>query len=94
MVNGCVQTYGATDWEYFRIRNDHYLAVVNAVNFGPHATTSGIQQQQQFITNSTIYRFNGLRKAFEKYQDLVTYRSVVTAIEVPQCRRTKQPPFL
>ena len=66
------QTTGATDWEFFRVNDEYFLAVVNAYNYGPHVTND----TEGDVTNSTIYRLNTLPnvKQFEKYQDIVTYR--------------------
>ena len=64
------QTNGATDFEFFTIEDEAYLAVANAYNYGPQ----NYRDRDTFRTNSTIYRLNIGKKAFQKWQTFQTNR--------------------
>lgn len=65
-----LQTNGATDWEFFTIGDEVFLAVANAYNYGPQ----NYLDVDNYATNSTIYRLNQSKRVFEKYQSIPTYR--------------------
>ncbi|BFZ21725.1 hypothetical protein BsWGS_24764 [Bradybaena similaris] len=54
-------TQSAQAWEFFSIRNQFFLAVAN---YGIHPS---------ILSNSTIFKWNKVRKKFHKYQDIVTF---------------------
>lgn len=54
-----ISTYGATDFEFFSIGNEYFLAIANFS-----------KNQNQACVESPIYKWNGLR--FETYQEIKT----------------------
>lgn len=60
------QTSGATDFEYFEINGDSYLAVAHSV--GP--IRNG---KFDFETTSVIYKANRAAKEFQVFQEIPTY---------------------
>ena len=60
------QTSGATDFEYFEIGGDSYLAVSNSV--GPIKNGNF-----NFETTSFIYKANKAIRQFEVFQEIPTY---------------------
>ncbi|CAG5130375.1 unnamed protein product, partial [Candidula unifasciata] len=54
-------TQSAQAWKFFSIRNQFFLAVAN---YGINPSIP---------SNSTIFKWNKVRKKFHKYQDIVTY---------------------
>ena len=64
------QTNGAIDWEFFTIGKEAFLVVANAYSFGPQ----NYLDIDSYATNSTIYRLNTNKRAFEKYQTIETFR--------------------
>ena len=67
-----VQTNGATDWEFFTMGKEAYLVVANAYNYG----SQNYLDIDNYATNSTIYKLNTVKRVFEKYQSIPTYRCV------------------
>lgn len=64
------QTFGAADWEVFRIGDRVFLAVANS-----HSYDSGTPAPSNFYAiNSSIYELNVTAQMFVKFQDLLTYR--------------------
>lgn len=64
------QTFGAADWEVFRIGDRVFLAVANS-----HSYDSGMPAPSNFYAiNSSIYELNVTAQMFVKFQDLLTYR--------------------
>jgi len=64
------QTFGAADWEVFRIGDRVFLAVANS-----HSYDSGMPAPSNFYAiNSSIYELNITAQMFVKFQDLLTYR--------------------
>ncbi len=55
-----IPTYNATDWEFFSIGADHFLAVTNAAKDGPI-----------YNIDSKIYKWNGA--TFDEFQAILTY---------------------
>lgn len=67
-----IETNGATDWEYFSIGSEAYLAVANAFNYGPQ----NFQNQDTHKTNSSIYKLDIHRRAFFKFQTFETNSAI------------------
>ncbi|XP_069107591.1 thrombospondin-type laminin G domain and EAR repeat-containing protein-like [Argopecten irradians] len=67
-----METNGATDWEMFTIGETIYMAVANAYNYGPQ----NFSKTRTYYTNSTIYRLNTKKRAFERFQNIDTYSAV------------------
>jgi len=55
-----IPTHGASDWKFFTVGNNHYLAVANA-------NDDTVSQAQ---TESKIYKWNGTR--FDEFQSILT----------------------
>lgn len=65
-----LQTFGAADWEVFRIGDRVFLAVANS-----HSYDSRMPAPSNFYAiNSSIYELNITAQMFVKFQDLLTYR--------------------
>lgn len=76
-VHGCslppsrsIQTFGAADWEVFRIGERTFLAVANS-----HSYDVAMQvQNDSYVINSVIYELNVSAQAFVKFQEVLTCR--------------------
>lgn len=65
-----MQTFGAADWEVFRIEERVFLAVANSHSY----TVDTEARSDSYILNSVIYELN------------VTAQTFVTFQEIPTCR--------
>ncbi|GCB78528.1 hypothetical protein scyTo_0016830, partial [Scyliorhinus torazame] len=65
-------TYGATDWEVFRVRERVFLAVANSQSY----ETGALNRINPFNINSTIYELNITAQMFVKFQDIPTNSAV------------------
>ena len=79
-----VQTNGATDWEFFTMGKEAYLVVANAYNYG----SQNYLDIDNYATNSTIYKLNTVKRVFEKYQSIPTYRCVAVRCDFEIAVRT------
>nr|CAB3267309.1 thrombospondin-type laminin G domain and EAR repeat-containing protein-like [Phallusia mammillata] len=63
-----IVTYGATDWEFFKINDRYFLVVANAVN-----STQPIRREDKVnSTDSVIYELNLFQRQFHVYQKIST----------------------
>ncbi|KAK7501367.1 hypothetical protein BaRGS_00007492 [Batillaria attramentaria] len=67
-----METNGATDWEFFTIDKDAFLVVANAYNYG----SQNYLDIDNYATNSTIYKLNPAKRAFEKFQSIPTFSAI------------------
>lgn len=67
-TNSCLQTSGATDFEYFELDGDSYLAVANGVS-----SLESNNTQERHTTTSAIYKANKVKREFELFQQIPTY---------------------
>ncbi|XP_062607823.1 thrombospondin-type laminin G domain and EAR repeat-containing protein-like [Saccostrea cucullata] len=67
-----IETNGATDVEFFKIGDSIFLAVANAYNYGPQ----NINKEQEYFTNSTIYKLDKGRRVFKTFQTIQTFSAV------------------
>ncbi|MEE6491054.1 hypothetical protein FKM82_016084 [Ascaphus truei] len=66
------RTFGAADWEFFRIQDRFFLAAANS-----HSYNVGDQTlQNSYVINSTIYELNITGQLFVRFQDILTYSAV------------------
>ena len=64
-----IPTIGATDWEFFQIKGDSYLAVANSFNHRPESPLD----EKQHEVDSVIYKFDKSSGQFGFFQSLTTY---------------------
>ena len=76
-----IPTIGATDWEYFEVNGDHYLAVANTVAYTKptNAPTqlSGLLNTiaSNTAVRSTIYELDTAKVQFKPYQEIETFKA-------------------
>lgn len=64
------QTFGAADWEVFRIGERVFLAVANSHSYDVEVQT----QSDSYVINSVIYELNVTAQTFVKFQEILTCR--------------------
>lgn len=64
------QTFGAADWEVFRIGERVFLAVANSHSYDVEMRT----QNDSYVINSVIYELNVTAQMFVKFQEIPTCR--------------------
>lgn len=64
------QTFGAADWEVFRIGERVFLAVANSHSYDVEAQV----HNDSYVVNSVIYELNVTAQAFVKFQEIPTCR--------------------
>lgn len=64
------QTFGAADWEVFRIGERVFLAVANSHSYDVEMRT----QNDSYVVNSVIYELNVTAQEFVKFQEIPTCR--------------------
>lgn len=64
-----VPTVGATDWEFFQVNGNSYLAVANSFNHRPNSPVD----EKQHEVDSVIYKFDTNSGLFVVFQSLTTY---------------------
>lgn len=69
------QTFGAADWEVFRIGDRLFLAVANSHSYDVEMQV----QNDSYVINSVIYELNVSAQMFVKFQEITTCRSVAEA---------------
>ncbi|XP_023376899.1 thrombospondin-type laminin G domain and EAR repeat-containing protein [Pteropus vampyrus] len=62
------QTFGAADWEVFRIGERVFLAVANSHSYDVEVQT----QSDSYVINSVIYELNVTAQTFVKFQEILT----------------------
>lgn len=66
----CPQTFGAADWEVFRIGDRIFLAVANSHSYDVEMQ----MQNDSYVINSVIYELNITAQTFVKFQEIPTCR--------------------
>lgn len=64
------QTFGAADWEVFRIGDRIFLAVANSHSYDVEMQV----QNDSYVINSVIYELNVTAQTFVKFQEITTCR--------------------
>lgn len=64
------QTFGAADWEVFRIGERIFLAVANSHSYDVEMQV----QNDSYVINSVIYELNVTAQTFVKFQEIPTCR--------------------
>lgn len=70
------QTFGAADWEVFRIGDRVFLAVANSHSYDVEVQA----QNDSYVIGSVIYELNVTAQTFVKFQEILTCRYCRAAV--------------